>query len=483
MNWGFIGRTIGILLVLLGFSMVIPLVTGIWFREHETIFFLDAIAATLAAGLILIFLTRHLDADAYISQQAGMATVALAWIAVCLFGALPFYLSPDFFTVADAVFESVSGFTTTGSSVMTHIEGASQSLLLWRSLIQWLGGMGIIVLSLAVLPFLGVGGIQLYKAEVPSPVPDKLTPRLSDSAKILWMVYLGFTLAEILLLWAGSMSLYDAVNHAFTTMPTGGFSTRNASVAAYDSVYIDSVILAFMVLAGINFSLHFQLLRGRPLAFWKDSECRFFLLLCLMLTLVVTWDTWGGVYETFGQAFRYASFQVVSIITTTGYATADYELFPGLSQVLLLICMFIGASAGSTGGGIKCARVMVCCKYCYREVFKILHPRSVSQVSINGFPVSDALIRSIMGFLGLYLGIYVISAILLAALGVDMMTALGAVAACIGNIGPGFGSVGPAENFAHLPAAGKWLLSWCMLAGRLEIYTVIILFAPEFWKG
>ena len=482
MNWRFIGRTIGVLLVLLGFSMAAPLGAAILYHEGATLF-LDAIGLTLGAGLILIFASRHMDTNAYISQQAGMATVALAWVAVCLFGALPFYLSPNFTSVADAVFESVSGFTTTGSSVMTQIEAASKSLLLWRSLIQWLGGMGIIVLSLAVLPFLGVGGIQLYRAEVPSPVPDKLTPRLSDSAKILWMVYLGFTLAEIIMLYAGGMGAYDAINHAFTTMPTGGFSTRNASVAAYNSAYFDYVIVLFMVLAGINFSLHYQLLRGRPLVFWRDSECRFFLMLTLILTLIITWDIWGGVYDSFTQAFRYASFQVVSIITTTGYATADYEKFPGLSQVLLLICMFIGASAGSTGGGIKCARIMVCCKYCYREVFKILHPRSISQVSINGFPVSDALIRSIMGFLGLYLGIYVISTILLAAMGVDMMTSLGAVAACIGNIGPGFGSVGPAENFAHLPAAGKWLLSWCMLAGRLEIYTIIILFAPEFWKG
>lgn len=483
MNWRFIGRTIGVLMVLLGFSMAIPLGTAMLYGETATAVFLDAMAITLGAGLVLIFLSRHLDPEAYISQQAGMATVALAWIAVCLFGALPFYLSPDFTCVADAVFESVSGFTTTGSSVMTQIEAASKSLLLWRSLIQWLGGMGIIVLSLAVLPFLGVGGIQLYRAEVPSPVPDKLTPRLSDSAKILWMVYLGFTLAEILMLFAGGMSIYDSVNHAFTTMPTGGFSTRNASVAAYDSAYFDYVIVVFMILAGINFSLHFQLFRGKPLVFWKDAECRFFLMLCLVLTLVMTWDIWGSVYQSLSDAFRYASFQVVSIVTTTGYATADYEKFPGLSQILLFICMFIGASAGSTGGGIKCARIMVCAKYCYREVFKILHPRSVSQVNINDFPVSDALIRSIMGFLGLYIGIYVISTALLAAMGVDMMTSLGAVAACIGNIGPGFGSVGPAENFAHLSAAGKWLLSWCMLVGRLEIYTMIILFAPEFWKG
>ncbi len=365
---------------------------------------------------------------------------------------------------------------------MTNIEGATKSLLFWRSFIQWLGGMGIIVLSLAILPFLGVGGIQLYKAEVPSPVPDKLTPRLSDSAKILWVLYAVFTLVEIIFLLGGGMPLFEASCHAFTTMPTGGFSPKNASIAHYNSAYFDYVIVIFMVLAGINFSLHYQMLRGKTLAFWEDTECRFFLGLTLGLTLIITWNIYGSVYASLKEAFRFASFQVASIITTTGFATADYEKFPGLSQVLLFICMFIGASAGSTGGGMKCARIIVCFKYCYRQLFKIIHPRSISHVKINSTVIPDEVLRSIMGFLALYIGLFIVASILLAAMGIDMMTAFGAVAACIGNIGPGFGSVGPTENFAHIPVLGKWLLAWCMLAGRLEIYTVIILFVPEFWK-
>ena len=482
MRWQFITNIIGILLLFLGLSMAAPLLVSIYYHDLARDSFLHSIGITLAAGLILIILSKKQGGSDYINKKEGMATVALAWTAIGLFGALPFYFGPEFTHFTDAFFESVSGFTTTGSSVMTNIEGATKSLLFWRSLIQWLGGMGIIVLSLAILPFLGVGGIQLYKAEVPSPVPDKLTPRLSDSAKILWVVYAVFTLVEIIFLLGGGMPLFEASCHAFTTMPTGGFSIKNASIAHYNSAYFDYVIVIFMVLAGINFSLHYQMLRGKTLAFWEDTECRFFLGLVLGLTLLITWDIYGSVYTSLKDAFRFASFQVSSIITTTGFATADYEKFPGLSQVLLFICMFIGASAGSTGGGMKCARIIVCFKYCYRELSKIIHPRSVSRIKINNTVIPDDVLKSIMGFLALYIGLFILSSILLACMGVDMMTALGAVAACIGNIGPGFGTVGPTENFAHMPIMGKWLLAWCMLLGRLEIYTVIILFVPEFWK-
>ncbi len=482
MRWQFIASIIGILLVFLGFSMIAPLLVSLHYHDLARNSFLQSMGITMVAGLILIILSKKRGSENYINQKEGMTTVALAWAAIGLFGALPFYLNPEFTSFTDAFFESVSGFTTTGSSVMTNIDGAGKSLLFWRSFIQWLGGMGIIVLSLAILPFLGVGGIQLYKAEVPSPVPDKLTPRLSDSAKILWVLYAVFTLLEIIFLLGGGMPLFEATCHAFTTLPTGGFSPKNASIAHYNSAYFDYVIVLFMVIAGINFSLHYQMLRGKTLAFWEDTECRFFLGLTLVLTLVMTWDIYGTVYTSLKDAFRFASFQVVSIITTTGFATADYEKFPGLSQIILFVSMFIGASAGSTGGGMKCARIIAGYKYCYRELFKIVHPRSISHVKINNTVIPDEVLRSIMGFLALYMGIYILSSILLAGMGVDMMTAFGAVAACLGNIGPGFGTVGPADNFAHLPVMGKWLLAWCMLLGRLEIYTVIILFVPEFWK-
>ncbi|HKK99769.1 MAG TPA: potassium transporter TrkG [Desulfotignum sp.] len=483
MRWRYISGIISLFLLVLALIMAIPLLMSIVFKDGAHVSFMWSMVTTAAAGLLLKLLSRHMDEDArFINQKEGMAVVALSWTAIGVFGALPFYFSPDFSSVTDAVFESISGFTTTGSSVMTNIEAASPSLLFWRSLIQWLGGMGIIVLSLAILPFLGVGGIQLYKAEVPSPVPDKLSPRLSDSAKILWMVYAGLTLLLAILLAIGGMSVFESICHALTTLPTGGFSPKNSSIAHYDSAYFDYVMVVFMVLAGINFSLHFQMLRGKPLAFFKDTECKIFLGLALLFTLAITLDLYGSVYDSFAAAVRYASFQAVSILTTTGYATADYELFPGLSQVILFACMFMGASAGSTGGGMKIARLIVCCKFAYRELFRLIHPRNVRHVKLNRMKVSEDVLRSIMGFLALYLFLFVAASAVMAAMGLDLVTASGAVASCLGNIGPGFGTVGPAENFAHLPAMAKWVLAWCMLLGRLEIYTVIILVVPEFWK-
>lgn len=481
MRWKYIAYVVGTLILFFGLTMVAPLICGIWYRDASIAPLLKALGITTIAGLVMFLLFRK-SRVSQIRQREGMAIVALGWTAVGVFGAMPFYLADPSWTFVDAFFESVSGFTTTGASILTDIEDMPKGLLLWRSFIQWLGGMGIIVLSIAVLPFLGAGGMQLYKAEVPSPVPDKLKPRIRDTAMILWKVYVLFTGLEVILLLFGGFDLFDALCHAFTTLPTGGFSTRNASIAHYNNVYIDAVIIIFMVVAGINFSLHFQLIRGKPLAFWKDSECRFFLLLILLLTIVVSWDVWRSVYDSMAQALRFGSFQVVSIITTTGYATADYEQWPAMSQLILLICMFIGASAGSTGGGVKCLRVMLCFKFCYRGLFSMVHPHAVTTVKISGQKVPDDVLTSVMGFLALYISLFAISAIVLAGMGVDWVTSLGAVASAIGNIGPGFGMVGPAENYALIPNAGKWLLAWCMLLGRLEIFTMLIFLVPEFWR-
>jgi len=481
MRWRFILKIIGVLTFFFGLTMVFPLLVGLYYRDASLIPLLKSMGITVAAGAVLYLIFFKAEAE-IISQREGMAIVALGWAAVGLFGAIPFYLGDGYFSFTDAVFESVSGFTTTGSSVLTNIEALSKGLLFWRSFIQWLGGMGIIVLSIAILPFLGVGGMQLYKAEVPSPVPDKLKPRIRDTAMILWKVYALITLLQVGLLMLGGMNLFDAFCHTFTTMPTGGFSTKNASVAHYNSVYFDCVFIVFMVLAGINFSLHYQLIRGKPLAFWQDSECRFFLGAVAVLTTVVSLDVYRTIYDTMGDALRYGAFQVVSIVTTTGYATADYEQWPAMSQLILLMCMFLGASAGSTGGGMKCLRIMLCFKYCYKELFSLIHPHAVTHIKIGGKTVPEDVMRSVLGFLALYVGLFALSSVVLAGMGVDFTTSFSAVAATIGNIGPGFGAVGPVENFAGIPVAGKWLLVWCMLLGRLEIFTVIILLVPEFWR-
>ncbi len=481
MRWRYILHMIGVLSFFLGVSMLFSLLFGLYYRDASIAPLLKSMGITIVCGFLLYVFTRGPKTD-YISHREGMAIVTLGWLVVGLFGALPFYIDGPFDLFVDAYFESVSGFTTTGSSVLTNIEAVPRGLLFWRSFIQWLGGMGIIVLSVAILPFLGVGGMQLYKAEVPSPVPDKLKPRVRDTSMLLWKVYAIISLAQVILLKLGGMDLFDSLCHTFTTMPTGGFSPKNASVAYYDSTYIDMVVSFFMLVAGMNFALHYRFFKGESLAFWRDAECRFYLILVAGLIAVVSFNIWGSVYRTIGQALRYGIFQVVSIITTTGYATADYEKWPAFSQLILLLCMIIGASAGSTGGGMKILRVMLYLKYCYRELFALIHPHAVTQIKIAGKPVPGDVVRSVLGFMGLYIGIFAVSSVLLSGLGVDLVTSIAAVAATLGNIGPGLGLVGPTDNFAQIPYLGKWLLIWCMLLGRLEIYTVIILLVPEFWR-
>jgi trk system potassium uptake protein len=482
MRWRFIINIIGVLTFFFGLAMVFPLLVSHLYAENSVTPFAQAMGITTAAGFITFILTRGPHAT-YLGKREGIAIVSIGWTTICAFGALPFYIDATCcISFVDALFESVSGFTTTGASILTNIEPLSKGLLFWRSLIQWVGGMGIIVLSIAILPFIGVGGMQLYKAEIPSPVPDKLKPRIQDTAMILWKVYALFSLLEVFLLLIGGMDLFDAVCHTLTTMPTGGFSPKNASIGHYNSAFIDAVIIVFMVIAGVNFSLHYKLLLGRPLDVWRDSEFRFYIGTLLILIVLVTFNIYGTVYGELGQAFRYGAFQVVSLLTTTGYATADYEKWPVMSQLILLLVMFLGASAGSTGGGMKCLRIMLCIKHCYNEVFLLVHPHAVTHIKVAGKTVPADVMRSVLGFLALYVGLFILCSILLAAMGLDSMTSVAAVAATIGNIGPGFGMVGPTGNYAEIPFLGKWILIWCMLLGRLEIFTVIILFVPEFWR-
>ena len=480
-RWPYIISVVGVLTLCLGLTMIFSLIVSLYYGDQSLFSIMLSILITIGCGLFMYLIFRGTAIES-ISPREGMAIVSFGWVAVSLFGALPFFFGLESCSLTDAFFESISGFTTTGASVMQDIEKIPKGILFWRSLIQWLGGMGIIVLSLAVLPFLKVGGMQLYKAEVPSPVPDKLKPRIKETAETLWKVYILLSVLQVIFLLLGGMSLFESLCHTFTTLPTGGFSPRNASIAHYQSTYFDTVFIIFMMLAGINFTLHYQLLKGKPLAFWRDSECRFYLGLLVILICIVSINIYGDIYNRIGDSIRFGAFQVVSIMTTTGFATADYVQWPAMSQLILLLCMFIGASAGSTGGGVKCLRVLLLFKFCYRELISLVHPRAVTHIKIGGRSVPDDIVRSIIGFLALYVGLFVVCSILLAALGVDFITSLGAVAASIGNIGPGFGLVGPAGNYAALPPLGKWLLAGCMLLGRLEIYTVIIFLAPEFWR-
>jgi trk system potassium uptake protein TrkH len=481
MRWHITFQLAGFVVFFVGLAMAFPLAFSLYYRDGTSLILLQSLSLSTSFGLLLILLCRSKQ-PITLSHREGMAIVTLSWIGAGLFGSLPFHLSGLFPSFVDCVFETMSGFTTTGASILGDIERLPPGLLMWRSLTHWLGGMGIILLSLAVLPFLGVGGMQLYKAEVPGPTPDKLRPRIKDTAILLWKVYLFLSLTETLLLLLGGMDFFNALCHTFGTMATGGFSPKNASIGHYSSLYIQMVITLFMFLAGTNFALHFRMLQGRPGAYLQNSEFRFYLGAVLAVTLCIGLSLWGPVYDSIAESLRYGVFQAVSILTTTGYVTADYEQWTPLAQVLLLLGMFLGGCAGSTGGGIKCMRMMLLSKQATRELKRLVHPRAVLPIKLGGKIVPEEVISGIWGFFLLYLGLTGISAILLALLGVDVLTSFAAAIACIGNIGPGLGQVGPADNYAAIPDLGKWLLTFCMLLGRLEIYTVIILLFTGFWR-
>lgn len=481
MNFLKIIHITGILNLFLGLSMLIPLGISLIFHDGSAIGMLNSFIITSVIGIILYVASRTKDTFS-LTQREGMAIVTFGWVSAALFGSLPFLLSGSINNITDAYFESISGFTTTGATILSDIESLPEAVLFWRSMIQWFGGMGIIVLSIAILPLFGIGGMQLYKAEIPSPVVDKLQPRISETAKSLWKIYLLITLIEASLLWIGGMPLFDSITHAFCTMPTGGFSTQNASIAHYNSTYFDTVIILFMVIAGINFSLHFRFLKGELKIFGDDPECRVFLLILVILISIVACNIYQTVYNSIGQAIRYASFQVISIITTTGFVTADYTKWPPLSQIIILLSMFVGAMAGSTGGAIKVMRIILIIKHGYQEIFRLVHPHAVRSIKLGGKPIPPDILNSVRGFFILYLSVFIIAVLIMSSLGLDIFSSFASVAATLGNVGPGFGLVGPIQNYLPVADLGKWVLSFCMLTGRLEIYTVIILLAPAYWR-
>jgi len=481
MNFRLVAYLIGALVFYLGLSMSLPLVVALYYQDGSAGAIMFSLLISCSAGGGIFLLTRG-PRDLHLGHREGVLIVTLGWTAAVLAATLPYLFSGAIPGFTDAYFECMSGFTTTGASILKNIENIPPAILLWRAQTQWMGGMGIIVFSIAILPFLGIGGMELYKAETPSPVVDKLTPRISDTAKALWKIYVAMTVVQILLLMFGGVSLYDAVCHTFTTMSTGGFSTKNDSVGHYQSIYIDFIILIFMFLAGVNFSLYYKLVTGNVRPFMRDPELRGYFGITATLIVLLTLDVFGTIYPNIVDAFRYASFQVVSLITTTGFFTADYEKWPVFSQQILFLCLFLGTMAGSTGGAIKIVRIILLVKSCYLEILRIIHPHAITVVKLGKTPVPQTIMRSIWGFFLLYAGIYVIGVTALTALNLDMISAASGMAACLGNVGPGLGSLGPFDNYAGVHAIGKWLLIMAMLLGRLEIYTVIVLLMPIFWR-
>ncbi len=468
---------LGWLLVGLGLLELLPVVAALIYGEPALPYLFSAVLALLFG---LPFALSHRAADRQMHPRDGFLVVGSAWILASLFGAFPYLLSGIFGPV-DALFESVAGVTTTGATVMTDIESAPRALLLWRAMTQWLGGMGIIVFAVAVLPLLGIGGMQLFKAEVPGPVKDKLTPRVAVTARRLWFIYLGLTAAVLVSLLLAGLGPFDALCHAFTTAATGGFSTRNASVGAFSSPLVEWILIVFMLIGAINFVLHYRLLMGEPRAMWRDEELRLFLGVVLGAVLLITVVLSAEAGFSAG-ALRRAAFQTVSIGTTTGYSSADYEAWPALAQLLLLYLMVMGGMAGSTAGGTKTLRALIGVRAIRTFVARSVHPRSVTVVKHGGHAVPDSVLAGVGLFFAAYLILTLAAATVVASAGYDLTTALSAGISAVSNIGPALGEVGPADHYAHFPSYVKLALSFCMIAGRLELFTVLVLLNPRFWR-
>ncbi len=477
-------NVVGLLLVFVALAMLVAAGVALYYGDGDALAFLLSAAVT---GLVGFLSYRYTSIEGDIRMREGYAVVTLAWAGTAVFGALPFFFSGVTDSLVAAVFESMSGFTTTGATIFGDIESLPHGILFWRSFSHWLGGMGIIVLAIAVLPFLGVGGMQLFRAEVPGPTPERLRPRITQTAKLLWYVYVGLTAAQVLLyVWAG-MGWFDAVNHAFATLATGGFSTKNASIAAFDSRFIHYVTIVFMYLAGVNFSLHFRAFTGR-LAYFRDEEWRFFTAVLLGAAAFLTAINLAhGSYGTSGpeieQAIRDSLFQVTSIATTTGFISADYELWASAAQAVIFALFFVGGMAGSTGGGIKAVRVLLLFKHAANQLRRQLHPKAILLSRVGRKSVSEDVMAMVVAFVMLYLLLILVGAMAMTLLGTDLMTGIGAAAATVGNIGPGLGLVGATDHYGWMSDPALAVLTFLMLVGRLEIYTVLILFHPEMWAG
>lgn len=458
------------------------LLVSLIYGQNDVQAFLISIALMLLIGYPL---SKVGGSYREIKTKEGLAIVAIGWILASFFGSLPFVISGSIPSFVDAFFETISGLTTTGSTLINDIEILPKGILFWRSFTHWIGGMGILVFTVAILPTMGIGGFQIFRAESPGPTADKIVPRVKDTAKILYTTYFTITILQILLLVLGGMSLYESAVHTFGTVGTGGFSTRNASIGAYNSTYIHVVITIFMVLSGVNFSLYYALYKGKWREVIKNGELRLYMGIIFASGILIGLNIFSSTnsYNNLGLAFRDSFFQVGSIITTTGYATVDFDLWPMFSKAILLLLMFIGGCAGSTSGAIKNIRILVLAKLIKRQVAKTFHPNAYIPIKVDGKVVGDDTLAGISSFLMLYIIMFVLGVLAISLEGLDFESTISTVATSIGNVGPGFGFVGPTRNFSGFSPYSKILLSFLMLIGRLELFTVIALIAPKSWKN
>ena len=474
-------RVLGILMMLFSITMIPPIIVSLIYQDGIEIIFLRALAITFTAGFFLWLTCHRYDADLRIKD--GFLITVLYYLALGIFGALPFVddQGPDL-SLPDGLFESFSGLTTTGATVIIGLEQLPESILFYRQQLQWLGGMGIIVLAVAILPMLGVGGMQLYRAETPGPVKDsKLTPRIKETALALWSIYLGLTTACALAFWAAGMSLFDAICHSFSTVAIGGFSTHDASIGYFDSALIESIAIGFMILAGINFGLHFFAFKERSAGVYlKDDEVKFYLSILLVASAVIILGLWYETSADTGDAIRLGLFHIVSVFTTTGFTTDDFAGWPGMLPYLVFFGAFTGACAGSTGGGMKVIRVLLICKQGLREVHRLIHPNAVFPIKVNQRRMPEQIMESVWGFFSVYVIVFLFMQLALIMTGMDFVSAFSAVGATINNLGPGLGGV--AKNYAGITDSAKVILCFAMMLGRLEIFTLLVLLSPMFWR-
>lgn len=478
-----IQRIIGSLLMIFSVTQLPPVIVSLIYNDGSLDVFLTTFTVTLVTGLVLWL--PVLKSRKELRLRDGFIVVVAFWTVLGLFGSLPLILSEQVtISITDSIFESISGLTTTGATVITNIEALPKSILYYRQQLQWLGGMGIVVLAVAIMPMLGIGGMQLYRAETPGPMKDsKLTPRLTETAKALWYIYLTLTILCGLGYWVAGMSVFDAIAHSFATVSIGGFSTHDASMAYFiDKPLIEVTAIIFMFISGINFALHFTSWRNRSIkAYLFDAEFKTYVSLLLGAIVISTsYLFYKNHFETVDQTILYSVFQVVSIGTTTGFTTQQYHLWPGFLPVMLLFLSFVGGCAGSTGGGMKVIRFLLLFKQGIREIMRVIHPNAVLSIKVGGKPLQTRVIESVWGFFSVYVAIFSIMLLLLMFLGLDQVTAFSAVAACMNNLGPGLNEVG--LNYAGLDDGVKWILCFAMLLGRLEIFTLLVLLTPAFWK-
>lgn len=481
MDFGIIFKVLGLLLLVESAFMLPSLGVSMYYGEHDTMAFVISIAVTAIAGALASLLFKS-KKNGSVRYKEGFLIVGLGWILASAFGALPFMLSGTFDSFIDAYFETASGFTTTGASVLKAVEGVPHGILFWRSFTHWLGGMGILVFTLALLPAMGISTLQIFRAESPGPSPDKLSPKLGHTAKLLYGIYILVTIAQTIALLLAGMPVFDTITHTLGTVGTGGFSTRNLSVGAYQNPAYDWIISFFMLVCSVNFSLYYDVLHGNFKTLLKDREFRFYVAIVVGSIILITINVNPFFNFNIGESIRHSTFQVASVISTTGYATLDYDVWPAFSKMILFLLMFFGGCAGSTAGGIKHIRFLIVFKIIKREFYRLIHPNAVISVRIGDKPIAEDTLQNVVGFILLYIIIFTIVSVILLTQGMDIISSTSAVAATLSNIGPGFGAVGPAMNYADLTNLTKILLTACMILGRLEIYTLLVIFIPTFWK-